>query len=119
MTEVEGETKEGGEFTYKFLFDDASRDHVQGGKYLEVVKNEKLVYTWPTPLSQTVVSLDLAANGRGTKVSIDHSGWTDTEEGKSAQEVHDQGWGGFLGNLKNVLEGGNDIRPTAMGMKTM
>ena len=31
---------------------------------------------------------------------------------------HEQGWTGFLGNLKTVLEGEADVRPTAMGMKT-
>lgn len=116
-TEVEGETKQGGEFTYKFLFEDASHDHVQKGKYIEVVKDQKLTYTWQTPMGETVVALDLAAADDGTKVSLEHSGWADTEQGKAAQEEHAQGWGGFLGNLKSVLEGGGDIRPTAMGMK--
>jgi hypothetical protein len=31
--------------------------------------------------------------------------------------MHDAGWAAYLGNLKTVLEGGKDVRPSVLGMK--
>ena len=120
-SKVESDPRTGGSF--KFTFENNPEDapaHVRAGDYLEVVQTERIKYPWNIPGMEpaTQVEVRIAATGEGTSATVIHSGWPAAEELNEVFEMHDQGWGGFLNNLKIVMEGGEDIRPTAMDMKT-
>ena len=64
------------------------------------------------------MAIEFSADSGETVVTLEHSGWPSDEASDEVFSMHEQGWGGFLQNLKIVFEGGQDIRPTAMKMKT-
>lgn len=88
------------------------------GTYDAVVPNERVAYPWQGRLGDTKVDVTLHATGDGTTVRLVHSGWGEGGEWPAAVQMHEQGWGFFLENLKSYLERGEDRRAAAMGMKT-
>ena len=120
-TKVESDPRTGGHFKYTFENNPADAPvHVREGDYIEVVDNERLSYPWIIPGMEpaTQVTVEFSADDAGTTVTVIHSGWPTEAEADEVFQMHDQGWAGFLQNLKNVLSGDEDIRPTAMDMKT-
>jgi uncharacterized protein YndB with AHSA1/START domain len=115
---AESDPRTGGSFSYRFEFDDASRNHTYTGAYHEVVPNERVSYPWQGALGQTRVDVSLLPAGDGTELTLVHSGWGTGEEWDAAVQLHEQGWGFFLDNLKSYLERGEDARASQMGMKT-
>jgi uncharacterized protein YndB with AHSA1/START domain len=115
---AESDARTGGSFSYRFEFDDASRNHTYTGAYHEVVPNERVSYPWQGALGQTRVDVSLLPAGDGTELTLVHSGWGTGEEWDAAVQLHEQGWGFFLDNLKSYLERGEDARASQMGMKT-
>ena len=79
---------------------------------------ERVSYPWNGKLGTTEVDFRLAPVNGGTRVTLVHSGWGTGTDWDESLEMHRQGWGFFLGNLKAYLEGGGDQRGAAMGMKT-
>ena len=74
-------------------------------------KRIALAWEWPgVPLKGTVFRLSVAPKGRGSILSIEHTGfpkdakWTDLYGGA------EWGWTYFALNLKSVLETGHDLR---------
>ncbi len=51
-------------------------------------------------------------------LSLVHSGWGTGGELDNTVEMHTEGWGFFLQNLKSHLEEGKDQRVAALGMRT-
>ena len=120
-SKVESDPRTGGEF--KYTFENNPEDaptHTRAGQYLEVAPNERISYPWIIPGMEpdTHVMVAFSAADSGTMVTVIHSGWPAVEEADEVFEMHDKGWAGFLQNLKIVLAGGEDIRPTVMDMKT-
>ena len=120
-SKVESEPRTGGSF--KFTFENKPADapiHVRDGTYTNVVHNEQISYPWIIPdfPPVTLVDVNFSSEDDSTTVNLTHSGWPTGAETDEIFSMHDQGWGGFLSNLKIVMEGGVDIRPTAMDMKT-
>jgi len=108
-----------GSFEYRYEFDaDPSRNHTYGGEYRDVTPFERLAYPWNGKLGTTEVVFRLRPSGEGTEVSLEHSGWGTGDEWAESQEMHRQGWGFFLDNLKAYLERGEDQRASAMGMRS-
>jgi uncharacterized protein YndB with AHSA1/START domain len=117
ITDGTSEPRTGGRFRYEWKMDDPSNDHVQEGTYIEVVEGERIAYPWTAgPAGDTRVTFALADAGGGTQVSLTHSGFSADPSLAEVHDRHDQGWQGFLANLKSVLEGGPDNR-AAMGVK--
>lgn len=110
ITDGISEPRSGGRFRYEWKMADPANDHVQEGAYDEVVDGERIAYPWSGGASQ--VTLTLSERDGATQVSLVHAGITDDFE------RYQQGWQGFLANLKSVLEGGPDNR-SAMGVQTL
>ena len=91
---------------------DPSNDHVQEGAYDAVVDGERVEYPWSGGDSH--VTLTLSGSDGGTRVSLVHSGIGADDDFAR----YEQGWQGFLANLKSVLEAGADNR-AAMGVQTL
>lgn len=82
---------------------------VASGEYLEVIPNEKVVFTWgwesgenPIEPGTTRVEISLEADGKGTLVRLRHFGL----EGEEIDR-HDEGWQHYLQRLQVAAEGGD------------
>jgi uncharacterized protein YndB with AHSA1/START domain len=118
-TSAESDARTGGAFAYRFEFEnEPERNHTYTGDYDAVVDNERVAFPWEGRLGLTNVDVTLRPSGDGTSLKLVHSGWGEGGEWPAAIEMHEQGWGFFLENLKNYLERGDDRRASAMGMKT-
>jgi uncharacterized protein YndB with AHSA1/START domain len=115
---AESEPRTGGRFTYRFEFDDASRNHTYSGAYHEVTSDERVSYPWQGRLGTTRVDFTLTPSDEGTHVKLVHSGWGKGADWDEAVEMHRQGWGAFLDNLKSYLETGEDRRSMVLEMRT-
>ena len=107
---AESDARVGGKIKLVFEFENAAENGTQDGKYVEVVPNEKLSYTWQVESVMTTVTFTLSESGGETKVSVDH--WTD-QAGADEKKLHDghaNQWEFFLMNLKGYLEAGTDFR---------
>jgi len=92
-----------------YRLDPNGRDVILG-KYLEVIPNHRVVFTWgwekpsegmpAVPAGSTRVEIDLQAEGDGTRVRLTHS-----ELPPAARDRHELGWGHYLMRLKTVSEG--------------
>ena len=83
--------------------------HQSAGEYVEVVPNEKVVFTFgweeeghPIPPGSTTVEITLHREGDKTRVRLVHSGLPD-----DAIVDHSQGWGTYLGRLAIAATGGD------------
>lgn len=72
------------------------------GKYLEINRPNKLVFTWVSPFStdDSTVTLNLSALGTDkTNIELTHIRFIDEE----ARSNHEGGWGNILDTLNDVL----------------
>ncbi len=108
-TEAKTEPKQGGQYHLKFVRP-GEDDHIVEGEFTEV-SNSKVTTSWPMEgLGDTSVDWIISASGSGTQVKMVHN---DIGEGGPWDQVRammDPGWGMFVSNLKNYLEGGDDLR---------
>jgi uncharacterized protein YndB with AHSA1/START domain len=111
-TSSESDPRPGGAFVYTWEFDDASRNHVQSGAYRELEDGRLVSYPWEAG-GETLVSFRLEDADGGTRLTLEHTGFPDD----AGRDHHDQGWAGFLNNLRSVLTGGADQRAEMMGLK--
>lgn len=118
-TTADSVTRPGGAFEYRFEFDEQpERNHTYSGTYEEFVPNKRVAYPWQASVGDTRVDVTLRPTGDGTTLCLVHTGWGDDDKAREAVQMHEEGWGFFLGNLKSYLERGDDQRAAAMGMKT-
>ena len=89
-----------------YRLDPNGRDIIRG-KYVEVVPNSRIVFTWgfeepghPLPSGSTRVEIDLKPDGKGTRVVLVHQ-----ELPPEIREKHAFGWAHYLERLKRVSEG--------------
>ena len=104
---VELDPTPGGSFTIEMNDEITAR-----GAYVEVVPNERVVFTWGwvgnefVPPGSSTVAIDIEPDGEGTHLTLTHSGLPD----EAAYVQHGEGWTHFLGRL--VLVGaGKDPGP--------
>jgi uncharacterized protein YndB with AHSA1/START domain len=96
------EPRAGGDFRVDFPADKGT----VLGKFVEVVPNRRVVFTWGwqdneiVPPGSSTVEIDLEPDGNGTRLRLVHRG---LPEGAIAQ--HTEGWDYFLPRLTNVAEG--------------
>ena len=117
-SQAESDPRPGGAFAYRFDFGDPEKDHLSEGVYRDVVANERVSYPWKAPQGATEVEFRIRPANGGSELELAHSGWGEGADWEQSQENHRQGWSFFLGNLKAYLEGGEDGRAEAMGMRT-
>jgi uncharacterized protein YndB with AHSA1/START domain len=84
------------------------------GRVLEVVPDRRLTLEWPngsgTQRFTTRVTFSLRRAGRGTFLTVSHSGFPRTPVGIEQYGGTQSGWAYYLLNLRSVLERGHDLR---------
>ena len=113
---AESDPRTGGNYVLRFEFDDESKNHTYAGRYEEVVPTEVVRYPWNGRFGETTVEFLVRPAGRGTELTLIHSGWTEAAE--ETRKLHEQGWGFFLDNLERYVTGGEDQRSSSMQMRT-
>ena len=91
----------GGSFRVRFKTDDGEQ-HEVGGKYLEVLPNERLVFSWAwhsTPERQSQVTVILKPEGDMTFLTLTHEKFFD----EAARDGHKRGWIGTLDKLERMF----------------
>ena len=76
--------------------------HKVGGTYLEVVPNEKLVFTWAwhtTPERESQVTITMRPDGGGTMLTLTHEKFFD----QAAADGHKRGWTGTIDKLEKLF----------------
>lgn len=88
---------------YRISFKTADGDyHEVGGAYREVVRNERLVFSWAwhsTPERESLVTITIKADGDGTILTLHHERFFD----QKARDGHNRGWTGTLEKLERYL----------------
>lgn len=83
-----------------------STKDIAAGKYVEVVTNRRVVFTWGwegnemVPPGSSTVEIDLKPMGSGTQLRLVHRGLP-----QEAVASHSEGWDFFLPRLTDVAEG--------------
>lgn len=101
---IEVDLRVGGSYRIAFLAPDGVQSIV-GGRYLEIAKPDKLVFTWKWEDHdrfgdhETTVSLDFIECEEGTELVMNHKG---LPVGPMLEE-HNWGWQGTLGRLEQAL----------------
>jgi uncharacterized protein YndB with AHSA1/START domain len=84
------------------------------GRVLDVVPDRRLSLEWPngsgTHRFQTQVTFTLRRTGRGTFLTVIHTGFPRTPVGLEQYGGTQSGWAYYLLNLRSVLEFGRDLR---------
>ncbi len=98
------EVRPGGRYHFTFLAEEG--DHPLGGEFIEVVKNERLVFSWCWEAGdiagvETVVELTFTEVDGGTELILDHRKLPTA----AALEKHTEGWTGCLACLSEYLGG--------------
>ena len=81
-------------------------DGFASGRVVEVVENERVVFTWgweqgpPVPPGSTKVVIELVPDGPGTLIRLTHSGLPPDQI-----EVHRYGWEHYMPRLAAVSQG--------------
>ena len=97
---AEIDARVGGRF--RVSFSTADEYYEVGGVYREVVRNERLVFSWAwhsTPERQSQVTVALKPDGDGTLLTLLHEQLFD----QAARDGHERGWIGALDKLENYL----------------
>lgn len=92
---------------YRFIMHAPNGDnHIIGGNYVEIIPNEKLVFTWKWEhdggeQEDTLVTIEFFEQDRETKLVITHENFSTMEQA----ENHNKGWSSSLeASLKKYLE---------------
>lgn len=112
---AESDPRTGGDYVLRFEFDDESKNHTYAGQFEDITPTERVRYQWNGRFGDTTVEFLLRPADGGTELTLIHSGWTEAAE--ETRQMHQQGWGFFLGNLERYLTGGEDQRDPAMKMR--
>ena len=99
---VEMDIRPGGEYSFFMLSPDDGRKWNVWGEYKEIVKNEKLVFSWNTAdVKDSLVTVNFRAVGGQTEVDLVH----DLLPNQEQVDDHTYGWKGCMENLEtNVLK---------------
>ena len=98
--QTEIDAREGGNFTIIMQVGDNKIPHT--GKYLEISRPDKLVFTWESPFSTdgSIVTLKFSdLGGNKTCVELTHLKFIDEE----SRGNHEGGWGNILESLNKIL----------------
>jgi len=100
-SDVENDGREGGSFTIIMHVGDDKLPHT--GKYLEINRPDKLVFTWESQYSvvdNSTVTLNFTRiDDNKTNISLSHVKFIDEE----ARSGHEEGWGNVLDKLNEIM----------------
>ena len=102
VVEAQADARPGGRYRWHMQSPEG-KDHDVGGVYREVVKNEKLVFTWAwksTPEQELVVTVLLMPDGDGTLLTLTHEQFASDE----ARDGHRQGWDAALDKFEKFID---------------
>jgi uncharacterized protein YndB with AHSA1/START domain len=114
---VKSDPRLGGEL--RFEFQKGDHVYVVEGRYLELVPNQLVSYSWVSPLDADAPYMNLTlvfrleAKGETTDLYLEETGYG---EGRLYEEMYEErtgGWQFFFANLAALLEG----RPDARGVE--
>ena len=98
---AETDARAGGRFRVLMRTADG-QEHDVSGVYREVVRDEKLVFTWQwrsKPEWESLVTVTLKRDGEGTILTLTHEQLPDDRE----RDEHSNGWSGALDKLAHVV----------------
>ena len=98
---AETDLRAGGRFTIVFNTEDGE-EHQVNGVYREVVRNQKLVFTWAwrsTPERESLVTVLIKPDGDGSLLTLTHEQFFD----EAARDRHRHGCTGSLDKLERYL----------------
>jgi uncharacterized protein YndB with AHSA1/START domain len=98
--QTETDAREGGNFAIIMQVGDDKIPHT--GKYIEINRPDKLVFTWvsPSSIDNSTVTLNFSAlDENKTKVELTHIRFIDDE----TRSDHEGGWGNILDKLRDVM----------------
>ena len=101
VTRAETDVRVGGRYTIVFHTDDGE-EHYVSGIYREVVRNQKLQFTWAwrsTPERESLVTILVKPEGNGSILTLIHEQFFD----EAARDRHQSGWTGCLDKLERYL----------------
>ncbi len=101
VTSAETDVRVGGRYTVIFHTEDGE-EHYVSGVYREVVRNEKLQFTWAwrsTPERESLVTILIKAEGAGSILTLIHEKFFDD----AARDRHEYGWTGSLNKLEKLF----------------
>jgi uncharacterized protein YndB with AHSA1/START domain len=100
-TDVEIDAREGGRFKFVMHVGDEKIPHT--GKYVEISRPDKLVFTWKSQYSvvdNSTVTLNFTKmDDNKTNVMLTHVKFIDEE----ARSGHEEGWGNILDKLHEII----------------
>jgi uncharacterized protein YndB with AHSA1/START domain len=99
---TEADVRVGGHFRV-LMVSPEGKEHSVSGVYLEVIPNQKLVFTWvgkATSERETLVTVTLRPSGTGTELELKHEHFFNIED----RESHQEGWSGCLTLLEHFLD---------------
>ncbi len=90
----------GGE--YQIDMHGEGEDYVHTGKYLEIDRPHRLVFTWRsegTQQQETIVRLEMKPDGDGTVLTLIHERFPNAE----SRDNHEKGWTAIVAKLDDAL----------------
>lgn len=99
---AEADVRVGGRFRV-ILRGANGEEHDVSGTYLEVVPEEKLVFTWAwrsTPERESLVTVTLRADGPATELTLMHERFFD----EAARDSHNEGWTSSIDQLVALFD---------------
>jgi uncharacterized protein YndB with AHSA1/START domain len=93
---IEVDLRVGGVFRIDMQSERGTYPHT--GKYREIIRPEKLVFTWSsinTGHKETLVTVEMIQHGQQTELVLTHENLPDQQ----AQEMHAMGWNSILDRL--------------------
>jgi uncharacterized protein YndB with AHSA1/START domain len=101
VTQAETDVRVGGRYVVVFHTEDGEEHHVSG-EYREVVRNQKLAFTWmwrTMPERESFVTVLIKPDGEGSILTLIHEQFFD----EPARDRHEFGWTGSLGKLEKLF----------------
>jgi uncharacterized protein YndB with AHSA1/START domain len=101
VTKAELDVRVGGHYAIRFHTDDGE-EHNVGGVYREVVKDERLQFTWgwrTMPERESLVTVLIKPDGDGSILTLIHEQFFD----EPARERHEWGWTRALNKLEKLF----------------
>ena len=101
VTRADMDVRVGGRYDIGFSTQDGETHNV-GGVYREVVRNEKLQFTWAwrsTPERESLVTVLVKPDGDGSILTLIHEQFFD----EAARDRHQFGWTGSLEKLEKLF----------------
>jgi uncharacterized protein YndB with AHSA1/START domain len=99
--DVKADVKTGG--TYRIHMFSEKGDHIAYGKYLEIVPNKRLQFTWQWEtyaMPESRVTVEFEDLGKTTRLTLIHEGLPDQEDA----DDHQRGWISALAKFAGMIE---------------